>query len=109
MAWKLVASNTQSFAASAVTTVTGASSSATFVFVVDTTAMALGDQYSVRMFTPVTPGGAVIQAWKGTWQNVQINPAKMSPPVASEAGISVTWESIAGSTTESFPWKLISI
>lgn len=110
MTWTVSASSSGvAYAAAAVTTVFTSTTNGTYVFEMDMNAMTSGDLFAVRCFTSVGSSSTLRQIWKGTWQHVQINPGKISPPIPSDTVFSATFESIAGSTTELFPWKALII
>lgn len=113
MTWTLSQSGTTATlnVASGETTLGSAdTNNATFVLVVDTSVMVLGDLVEIRMKTVTLAAGATVQAWKGTYQHVQINNIKISPPIASDISLTCTikWIAVA-SGTRSNPWKLLRI
>ncbi len=109
MTWTVAASSSGvAYAASTITTVITSTANGTFVFAIDMSAMTPGDLFSVRLFSSAFTT-SLVQAWKGTWQHAQVNGLKISPPIASDTVFSATFESVAGSITETFPWKLLSI
>ncbi len=112
MTWTVTASTSGAgFAAGVATTLFHTTGPNTFVFAIDMSNMINGDQFAARLFTccttvTTTPN----QVWKGTWQHVQVNPVKYSPPIPSSGiDFSATITSVAGSSTEGFPWQLLSI
>src|SRR5271154_2594530 len=113
MTWSVAASSAGvAYAASTVTTILHSTGPNTFVFSIDMSNMTSGDLFSIRLFTCCGTSATTTphQVWKGTWQNIQTNPVKLSPPVASSGlDFSATFESVSGSTTETFPWQLLSI
>ena len=109
MTWSVTASSSGAgFPATSISTIITSTGNGTFVFLIDMSNMVSGDLFSVRLFTSVA-STALVQVWKGTWNNPQINGVKISPPVAADTVFSATFESITGSTSEGFPWKLLSI
>ncbi len=100
------------YAASAVTTIITSTGNGTFVFSVDMGAMTPGDLFRVHLNTCCGTSGTTTpkQVWVGTWQHAQVNPIKISPPIPSPGIVfNATFESVAGSTTEIFPWQLLSV
>ena len=81
---------------------------ATFVEVVQTSNLALADLVELRIYTIDLSGGTQQQAWKGAYQNAQINNAKISPPIASDQSVMCTLKQLAG-TGRAFPWKILRI
>lgn len=81
---------------------------ATFVFEADAAAMVNIDLVEFRTYGITLSGGAVGQMWKGAYQNVQVNPHKQSPPVASDISFSATICQRAG-TARAFPWKILRV
>ena len=83
----------------------------TYVFEVDTVNLVNGDLVELRAYDK-TDGTNYRQMWKGTYQHVQINNAKVSPPVAlgnvSGAQLKFTLKQTAG-TGRSFPWLIRTI
>ena len=79
---------------------------ATFVWEIDTQAnMALGDLVELRVYTKTLSGGSLLQLWKGTFQNAQIQKA-VSPFIASDQELQVTLKQLAG-TGHAFAWKVL--
>jgi hypothetical protein len=68
----------------------------TFVFETDTTNMANGDLLEARVYTITLSGSALAQAWKGSYQNVQTNIHKISPPIATDQSIKCTLKQSGG-------------
>jgi len=90
------------------TTLATDTNNGTFVLEVDTSNMALGDLLEIRVYTITLSGGTLTQAWKGTYQHVQINNHKISPPVASDQSIKCTLKQTAG-TGRTYAWKMLRI
>ena len=80
----------------------------TFVLEIDATNLANGDLVSAYIFDVTLAGGASTQVWKGTWQHLQVNDTKVSPPIASDQSITAAISQLAG-TARAFPWKLLRI
>jgi hypothetical protein len=109
MAWTLSSSGTTgALSIGSETTLVTDSNNATFVFEVDVTNLVNGDLLEVRIYTVTLNGGALTQAWKGTYQHNQLNDHKISPPIASDQSLKVTLNQQAG-TGRTFPWKLLRI
>lgn len=77
----------------------------TYVFVVDCSNMALGDLVELRAYGTFD-GSTYHQVWKGTYQHVQINGIKQSPPVPSGNGGKFSIKQTAG-TARSFNWAVL--
>jgi hypothetical protein len=56
--------------------------------------MVLTDVIEMRLYTIMLSGGAQAQAWKGSWSNLQINAAKVSPPIASDLSLQLTLKAL---------------
>src|SRR5271169_3348396 len=99
MTWTLSDSGTTSTlnVASGETTLATDTNNGTFVLELDTSNMVLGDLLEVRVYTITLAAGSLIQAWKATYQHVQINNKKISPPIASDQSIKCTikWLALA--------------
>ena len=109
MAWNLADSGTTAaLTINTETTLATDTSNGTFVLEVDTSNLALGDLLEIRIYTITLSGGTLTQAWKGTFQNAQINNHKISPPIASDQSIKCTLKQTAG-TGRTFAWKMLSI
>ena len=80
----------------------------TFVCETDTSNMALSDLVEFRIYTITLSGGALVQAWKWPFQNVQINNHKLFPPVASDQSIKFMVKQLAG-TGRAFAWKMLRV
>lgn len=100
-----------SYAASAITTIINSTGNGTFVFGMDMSEMANGALFRVHLNTCVTTVTTTPkQVWAGTYQHAQLNPIKLSPPIASSGIVfNATFESVTGTTTGFFPWQLLSI
>lgn len=83
----------------------------TYVFEVDTVNLVNGDLVELRCYSK-TDGTNYRQVWKGTYQHVQINVTKVSPPLAlgnvSGAQLKFTLKQTAG-TGRAFPWLIRTI
>lgn len=71
----------------------------TFVLEVDAANMANGDILQAKVYTITLSSETLIQAWKGTYQHVQINNHKISPPIASDQSIKCTLIQSGGTVT----------
>ena len=108
MTWTVDASGTQTATINTEHVLdTPTTPNATFVLKVDTSAMVNGDVLELRVYDVVLASGAVVQEWKGTYSNIQVNGAKQSPFVAiNQAGAKFTLKQIAG-TGRAFPWSVL--
>lgn len=80
----------------------------TYVFAIDTNAMANGDQIEIKIKTKILSGGTERIAYYVSYVNIQGQPQKYSMPVPENISISVTLKRIAG-TDRAYPWKLLSL
>lgn len=80
----------------------------TYVLLVDTNNMALGDVLELRVYTKVRSGGTYRVADKAVYSNVQAKPNKRSMPVPADIEAKFTLKQTAG-TGRVFPWKVISL
>ncbi len=78
--------------------------SATYVLSVDTHLMVNIDLLELRCYDMVD-GSNYRQMWKGTYQHVQINNAKASPPIAVTTQARFTLRQLAG-TARAFAWSV---
>jgi hypothetical protein len=109
MTWTLSSSGTTSaLSINSETVLVTDTNNATFVFEVDTSNVVNGDLLEVRLYTITLAGGALVQAWKGTYQHAQLNNHKISPPIASDQSLKCTLKQTAG-TGRTFAWKLLRI
>jgi hypothetical protein len=102
MAWTVDASGTQATVLTTEHILDTPTTVATYEFVVDTHFMQVGDLVELRIYDMVD-GSNYRQAWKGTFQHVQTNPAKKSPPVPITTQGKFTIKQTAG-VANSFPW-----
>ena len=82
--------------------------SKTYVLVVDTGAMVLGDELELRLKTKVLSGGTSRVAYYAAFAHVQAEPQKYSVPVPANQEIVATLEQTAG-TNRDYPWALLSL
>lgn len=80
----------------------------TYVLVVDAAAMVLGDILELRLYTKVRSGGTERLAYVISYQHVQGEPAKYSPPVPANIHLRATLKQTAG-TGRAFPWSLLAL
>lgn len=80
----------------------------TFVFVVDTGAMASGDTLELRIYTIVRSGGTERLAYIQTFVGAQTDPQKYSVPVPADVSFKATLKQTVG-TGRTFPWKVLSL
>jgi hypothetical protein len=109
MTWSVDSSGTDTAVVGTEQTLDTSTSNGTFVFVVDTTNMALGDVTELRIYTKTLNTSGLDQVWKATYgPNPSFNPVAMSPPVASDQSIKVTLKQVAG-TARTYDWKVLRI
>ena len=110
MTWTLDQSGTTSALTIGTETQFGSNSTtnATYVLKVNASNMAGGDVTELRVYSEDITSGSVIQAWKGTFANVQVNTLKLSPPVASDISLKCTIKQTAG-TGRTYVWEILRI
>lgn len=81
---------------------------ATFILVVDASAMVLGDQLELRVYTKALTGGTERLAYSVAYRDVQADAIKYSVPIPADISIRCTLLQPAG-TAQSFPWALLSL
>lgn len=104
MSWAVDSSGTQTATISTEHSLATPTTVATYVLSVDTVNMALGDLLELRCYDMVD-GTNYRQMWKGTFQHVQVNVAKASPPISVTTQAKFTLKQVAG-TGRNFPWSL---
>lgn len=104
MAWTVDSSGTQTAVISTEHILDTPTTSATYVFAVDTVNMALGDVLELRVYDMVD-GTNYRLVWKGCWQHVQLGVGKVSPPIAVTTQGKFTLKQTAG-TGRAFPWSV---
>jgi hypothetical protein len=104
MTWTVDASGSQTAVIGTEHILDSPTTNATYVFEVDTVNMALGDLVELRCYDMVD-GSNFRQIWKGTYQNIQINIAKVCPPMAVTTQAKFTLKQTAG-TGRVFPWSV---
>lgn len=102
------ASGTQTATINTEHTLNSPAGPATYILVVDTTAMVNGDVLELRCKSKAKAAGSAIQFVIGSFSNVQADPLKMSIPVASVDGGAFTLKQTAG-TGRAYDWNLYSI
>ena len=76
----------------------------TYEFAVDTSNLALGDLVELRCYEEID-GTNYRQVWKGTYQHVQVNPGKKSPPLVVNSQAKFTLKQTAG-TGRTYSWSV---
>lgn len=104
MAWVVDTSGSQTATVSTEHTLSTPTTVATYVLSVDTVNLVNGDLVELRCYDKVD-GTNYRQMWKGTYQHVQINNAKVSPPIAVTTQAQFTLKQTAG-TGRVFPWSV---
>jgi hypothetical protein len=104
MTWTLDNSGTQTATIGTEHTLDSPSTSATYVFMVDTVNMANNDILELRCYDKVDATNLRV-IWKGTYQHIQVVIGKASPPLAVTAGAQFTLKQTAG-TGRSYPWSV---
>lgn len=107
MTWIVDASGTQTATIGTEHVLDTISTNATYVLWVDTVNMALSDLLELRIYYEVD-AATERQSWKGTYQNVQLNPGKVSPPVPMTNAGKFTLKQTAG-TGRTYPWQVLRI
>src|SRR5581483_3174438 len=105
MTWTVDSSGTQTATIGTEHVLDSPTTSATYVFAVDTVNLALGDIVELRVYDMVD-GTNYRQVFKGTYGPVpQINNGKVSPPIAVTTQAKFTLKQTAG-TGRAFPWSV---
>ena len=104
MAWTVDTSGTQTATINTEHSLSTPTTSATYVFSVDTKNMVNGDLVELRCYDMVD-GTNYAQMWRATFQHVQTNNAKSSPPMAVTTQAKFTLKQTAG-TGRAFPWSV---
>jgi hypothetical protein len=104
MTWVVDSSGTQTATINTEHILATPTTNATYVFSVDTVNMANGDLVELRCYDKVD-GTNYRQMWKGTYQHIQINNAKASPPITTTTQAQFTLKQTAG-TGRAFPWSI---
>ncbi len=104
MTWTVDASGSQTAVINTEHILDSPTTNATYVFEVDTVNLVNGDLVELRCYDMVD-GSNFRQMWKGTYQHVQINIAKASPPLAVTTQAKFTLKQTAG-TGRIFPWSV---
>lgn len=104
MTWTVDASGSQTATINTEHILDSPTTNATYVFSVDTVNMVNGDLVELRCYDMVD-GSNYRQMWKGTYQHVQINNAKASPPIAVTTQAKFTLKQTVG-TGRVFPWSV---
>ena len=81
---------------------------ATYILKFNATNLANGDVLEARLYTQDISSGSLIQVWKGTFANNQINDVKISPPIASDLSLKCTLKQVAG-TGRTYTWEILRI
>ncbi len=105
MAWTLAASGPTTISSTSEVTIATDVTNGTYVLQVDTAQMVSGDLLQIRVYTATVT--TTSQMWLGSYQHVQTNPIKATPPIASDVSIKCTLTQLAG--TKAFEWKLLRI
>ena len=112
MTWTVAGTSSGiSYAAGVSSTIINSTGNGTFVFGIDMSEMTNGALFRIHLNSCVTTVTTVPkQVWCGTYQHAQLNPIKLSPPIASSGIVlNATFESASGTTTGTFPWQLLSV
>ncbi len=84
-------------------------SNKTYVLVVDTANLVIGETVELRLYTKGLSGGAERLAYMATYAHAQGEPMKYSIPVPADISLKVTLKQTAYVTSyKNFPWKLLS-
>lgn len=104
MTWTVDSSGSQTAVISTEHSLATPTTNATYVLSVDTVNFVNGDLVELRCYDMVD-GTNYRQMWKATYQHVQINNAKASPPLAVTTQAKFTLKQTAG-TGRVFPWSV---
>lgn len=83
-------------------------SNKTYIFTIDTAAMALGDIIKIKIKTIVRSAGTERINYVYHYAHVQGAPIKQSVPVVANISYKVTIQRISG-TDRAYPWSLLSV
>lgn len=110
MTWTVDQSGTTSALTIGTETQFGSNSTtnATYFLKVNTTNMVGGDVTELRIYAEDITSGSIVQAWKGTFANAQVNVLKCSPPVPSDISLKCTIKQVAG-TGRTYTWEILRI
>jgi hypothetical protein len=103
-----VASGTISAVISTEHTLATNTSGQSFVLVVDTSNMVMGDRIEIRLYTKCKSGGAEQLAYLRAYKHLQGEPIKYSVPVPADVSLRATLTQTAG-TGRNYDWSLLSI
>lgn len=87
-------------------TLATSTTNATFQPKFDLSNMQNGDAVELRIYTKVLSTSGLVQCWKGTYANVQINVDTIGPMLASDQSYKITLKQILG-TARNFDWSLL--
>jgi hypothetical protein len=104
MTWTVDSSGTQTATIGTEHVLASPTTNATYVFSVDCVNMAVGDLVELRCYDMVDGTNFRVE-FKGTYQHVQGESAKISPPLAVTTQCKFTLKQTAG-TGRSFPWSV---
>lgn len=107
MAVSAKTSGTQSTSATTEHTLATITDAGTYVLVVDTADLALGEELILRAKTKVLTGGTSRLAYEAPFRHAQAAPNVYSIPVPVDIEVVFTLEHDAGSG--SFPWKVLQL
>lgn len=85
---------------------TDCTTNATYCVLLDTSNLANGDILECRLYQDMFSGGQELMVWKAAWQHAQLEPIKISPPIASDVAFKVGLMQTAG-TGRVVPWKIL--
>jgi hypothetical protein len=104
MTWTVDSSGSQTATISTEHSLATPTTNATYEYAVDTSNMVNGDLLELRCYEMID-GSNYRQCWKGTYQHVQTNPGKKSPPLVVITQAKFTLKQTAG-TGRVFPWSV---
>lgn len=104
----IIASGSQTAVINTKHELTASTSSATFVFAVDTANLALGDELELYVDIACESGGTRRQYLYNVFAHQQADPAKVSVPVSAPYGYACHLKQTAG-TGRAFPWFVASL
>lgn len=79
-----------------------------YVLQVDTNALALGDELTLKAKVKVTSGGTTRLAYQANYKHAQAELVKVSIPIATANEVVFTLTQDAG-TGRSFPWEIVQL
>lgn len=104
----VISSGTQSATVTTKHSLHATTTAATYVLMVDCSAMVIGDFLDLSIDVAYDSGGTLRQTYSVTYAHGQSDPGKVSVPVVAPYGAEFFLKQTAG-TSRSFPWALVAL